>query len=87
MEIRNEGANVVRNVLQENKICVVTRRFYVQESLISGTTFVRTTMCQNVTLSILYTLTLLFRSYLRVKCPKICEHYNTNTIANKFAYK
>ena len=27
MEIRNEGTKVVRNVLQENKICVVSRRF------------------------------------------------------------
>jgi hypothetical protein len=48
-----KGANVVRNFLQENKICVVSRRFYVHESLISGATFVRATSGHNVTLSVL----------------------------------
>ena len=51
MKIINEGAtNLEPNVLQENKICFLSRRFYVQESMISGTTFIRATVGHNVTL-------------------------------------
>jgi hypothetical protein len=45
-------------------------------------TFVQATVRHNVTLSVLYTLTPLLPSYLKVKCPRSCARDDTNAITN-----